>query len=261
MDFNAIKRRFKVTKDYGHKCSAHCPAHDDTVSSLTLEYKTDRDKTFIKCHGGCTPAEVLRAAGLTFKDLYAVEKSRKREEPERVYKYRNEEVKVDLLQFNFSEVGNAKRLLALHGKNLRYQALTKRWYLWGGTHWEVDDTLKIELLAKDVLARLQKAANGIDTRVENGSKLKQRVMNFIMASESDAKIKSMINQCNNEEEIAVTKMDEEIYKINTINGTVNLKEGTVESHNREDLITKVLPFSYHKEGTCENWLKFLDKKF
>ncbi|MEG0775046.1 phage/plasmid primase, P4 family [Clostridium sp.] len=261
MDFNAIKRRFKVTKDYGHKCRAHCPAHNDNVSSLSLEYKIDKNKTLIKCHGGCTTEEVLRAAGLTFRDLYAVNRKINRNEPERVYKYRNEEGKVDLLGFNFSEVGNAKRLLALHGKNLRYQALTKRWYLWGGTHWEVDETLKIELLAKDVLERLQKAASGIDTREESGSKFKQRVMNFIMASESDNKIKSMINQCKNEEEIAVTKMDQEIYKINTVNGTVNLKEGTVEAHNREDLITKVLPFNYNKEATCENWLKFLDKIF
>lgn len=261
MDFNSIKSKFKIVKDQGDRCKAHCPAHNDKQGSLNLKYDRNKGKTLVYCDDGCRLEEILRVTGLTFKDLYHRENKLKQQDKERLRSNKDRRESIDLLRFNFSEVGNAKRLLAVHGKNIRYQTLINKWYVWTGTHWEVDETFKVERFSKDVIARLQKAATAIDTKDEVGSRFKQKVMNFVMASESDSKIRSMMNQCRNEEEVAITRMDEDIYKLNVANGTVSLKDGIIEDHHREDLITKVLPLDYNKEAICENWLRFLHKIF
>jgi hypothetical protein len=52
------------------KWQARCPAHDDRSPSLSVR-EGDNGKTLIRCWAGCATADVLRAAGLTWADLFA----------------------------------------------------------------------------------------------------------------------------------------------------------------------------------------------
>ena len=47
--------------------------------------------------------------------------------------------------------------------------------------------------------------------------------------------------------------------LNVTNGTLNLKNGELRSHIREDLITKLVPIDYSPEATCPRWLQFLEQ--
>ena len=47
-----------------------------------------------------------------------------------------------------TDVGNGKRLVATHGKDLRYCHQMKTWLLWTGQRWQVDTTQKIMQFAK-----------------------------------------------------------------------------------------------------------------
>lgn len=50
---------------------AKCPAHDDKTPSLSISIGREKpDLILIHCFAGCTLDSVLRAAGLTFRDLY-----------------------------------------------------------------------------------------------------------------------------------------------------------------------------------------------
>src|SRR5262245_61068104 len=46
----------------------HCPAHPDRTPSLSVRREADR--WLIHCFAGCPPEAILRAAGLTFADLF-----------------------------------------------------------------------------------------------------------------------------------------------------------------------------------------------
>ena len=96
-----------------------------------------------------------------------------------------------LIYFNFSDMGNAERLMAIYGKNIKYSPICTRWFIWSGKHWEIDNFGKIELLTKDVLRKLQ--ADG-DTLTEDHEKLKESVKKFVLRSETDGRVKAMINQ-------------------------------------------------------------------
>ena len=49
--------------------AACCPAHDDRKASLSV-MESDDGTVLVKCHAGCTTEAVLKAVGLTLKDLF-----------------------------------------------------------------------------------------------------------------------------------------------------------------------------------------------
>lgn len=49
--------------------TALCPAHDDTMNSLSIGQGSD-GRALIHCHAGCTFQEVLAAMGLRARNLF-----------------------------------------------------------------------------------------------------------------------------------------------------------------------------------------------
>jgi putative DNA primase/helicase len=54
----------------------------------------------------------------------------------------------------YTELGNAKRFIRQHGQNLRFVQLWKKWLMWDGTRWAVDDTYKVIQRAKETVRSL-----------------------------------------------------------------------------------------------------------
>ena len=49
-----------------------------------------------------------------------------------------------------TDLGNAKRLVRIHGNNLKYCAVWVKWLMWDDVRWRVDDILEVEKLTEDV---------------------------------------------------------------------------------------------------------------
>jgi len=75
--------KFKISNRKGNRLQAFCPAHDDKKASLSILVSEDRLLLF--CHAGCRVEDVLKAANLTFSDLF-VDKP-----PVAIYQYRNQD--------------------------------------------------------------------------------------------------------------------------------------------------------------------------
>lgn len=56
--------------------------------------------------------------------------------------------------FTLTDLGNARRLVAQHGKNIRYCYAENRWYVWNGRIWEPDETGEIMRLAKETVGTI-----------------------------------------------------------------------------------------------------------
>jgi putative DNA primase/helicase len=54
----------------------------------------------------------------------------------------------------YTELGNAKRFIRQHGQDLRFVQLWKKWLMWDGTRWAVDDTYKVIQRAKETVRSL-----------------------------------------------------------------------------------------------------------
>lgn len=83
-NIDAIKSHFKIDphKDKGDRFQAYCPAHEDKNASLSV--KLTSEKALIFCHAGCKVDAILKAAGLTYADLFTNSHT-----PTNIYQYRN----------------------------------------------------------------------------------------------------------------------------------------------------------------------------
>ena len=113
-------RHFNISRRYGDKAQARCPAHNDKQASLAIA--KGKKCTLFYCHAGCTLSDILTAAGLEKKDTFydskplktnwqAYVESREKRKIEAVYNY---------VSFN----GNyAFTKIRLEGKKLLYGIL------------------------------------------------------------------------------------------------------------------------------------------
>jgi 5S rRNA maturation endonuclease (ribonuclease M5) len=76
-------------KRSGKGWEARCPAHEDRKPSLSINEGAD-GRALIKCHAGCSTDAVLRAIGLTTKDLFGHAQSRNGSQLVATYDYTDE---------------------------------------------------------------------------------------------------------------------------------------------------------------------------
>jgi putative DNA primase/helicase len=85
------------------------------------------------------------------------------------------------------------------------------------------------------------------------------VLKWALKSESMARIKAMIELAKSEPGIPVLhhQFDANAWLLNCLNGTIELKNGTIREHRREDLITKLCPIVSDADAICPQWMAFL----
>lgn len=168
---------------------------------------------------------------------------------------------INLINYNFSDVGNAERLIAMYNKIIRYNPVRKKWFIWSGKHWNMDCTGRIEVLARKVIKTLQLQGIMLDDGLAENIDLRKQIQKFVLKSEADNRIKAMINQSRTEHNIILMNMNKNVYLLNLKNGTLNLKTGELQEHNRKDYITRLVNVEYNPGAECPNWKEFIDKIF
>jgi putative DNA primase/helicase len=71
----------------------------------------------------------------------------------------------------------------------------------------------------------------------------------------------MIKLAENDARIAMNNksLDKDHWLLNVVNGTIDLHTGELQSHNPNDLITKLAPVEFDPAASCPTWLSFLDR--
>jgi len=167
-----------------------------------------------------------------------------------------------LINYNFSDVGNAERLIAMYGNTIRFSHMQDAFLIWSGRHWQADSTGGVMRLAKSTLKSLKAEGEAIDdSKDESLAALKKQILSFAVRSENDSRIRAMVNLCKSHSEIIIGNTDSDPFLLNVKNGTLNLKTGKLQSHVKSDYITKLVDIDYDIEARCDNWRSFLDKIF
>ncbi len=158
--------------------------------------------------------------------------------------------------FHLTDVGNAQRLVARHGKDLRYCHPWKKWLVWDGTRWRKDSTAEVVRRAKETVRSIYAEA----AKTED-SKIRQQLANHAKSSESEKRLKSMVNLADSEQGIWILpeQLDRDIWLLNCLNGTLDLRSGSSRNHQQEDMITKMVPVDHDKDAKCPMWESFLDR--
>lgn len=160
--------------------------------------------------------------------------------------------------YNRTDFGNAERLVARFGADLRYCHAMNNWLVWKGTHWQEDKDGHAERLAKKTVRLIYQEAAGTLDDAE-----RKAIAQHALRSESKKVIRDMLILAQSEEKIPIKRedLDANTWLLNCANGTVDLKTGALRKHQREDKITKCLAVKYVKDAQCPQWLAFLNKIF
>ncbi|MCA1716262.1 MAG: phage/plasmid primase, P4 family [Actinobacteria bacterium] len=156
--------------------------------------------------------------------------------------------------FNTTDLGNSRRLVAWEGGDLRYCYPWGRWLVWTGRNWLVDDRGEVLKRAKATVSRIyQEAAAARDEET------RKALAKHAMSSESERKIKAMVELAKPEVSILPEELDADPWKLNVLNGTIDLRSGKLLEHNRADLVTKIAPVEYGPMAAAPHWEEVLER--
>jgi putative DNA primase/helicase len=181
-------------------------------------------------------------------------------------------------EFHLTDMGNAQRLVARHGENIRYAPHFKRYLFWAGSHWQRDAAGEVEKMGKETVrsiydeskalyneaVALAKSSSGslLDSEGDPAKKKKalaDQLWTWAHRSEGKERLRAMIELARTEDGIPVWphEMDADAWRFNCLNGTVDLRTGVLHPHRREDLNTIVAPVEYDPDAGHPVWDRFL----
>ncbi len=160
---------------------------------------------------------------------------------------------------NLTDMGNADRLISLHGDEILFCYPWNTWLIWNGKRWQRDETGEIDRKAEATVRSIYaEAAN------EPDRERRFEIVKHAKQSESASKIKAMIDRAKNRRPAVPDQFDRDTFLFNVQNGTINLRTGELRPHNKNDLITKISPAKYDLssgefdlEKEAPLWDKFL----
>lgn len=190
---------------------------------------------------------------------------------------------------HLTDLGNARRLVRLKGRDLRYVGPWKKWLLWNGIRWVLDvgvevlrtfDAVLKELL--DIEAGQRKAmalriallgdggimevlSSGKPEDLERAAKSQHLVgqaddiLRWERKSEDRRHVEAAVALARSRPEVAIgpESLDKDPWLLNVENGTLDLRTGELRAARREDLITKWCPTDYDPLAKAPTFEAFL----
>lgn len=171
--------------------------------------------------------------------------------------------------FALTDLGNAERLIARHGADLRYST-AYGWLVWDGARWEPDTPRKsmewakhtIRAIREEAAFKAQQAAKETDeTRRGTLDGAAKALFAWAIKSESNRSLTSALQLAETEPGVYVPTedLDTDPFLLTVGNGTLNLLTGCLRPSERADLCTKRVATPYLPDALCPIWLAFLER--
>jgi putative DNA primase/helicase len=156
-----------------------------------------------------------------------------------------------------TDVGNAQRLVATHGHDLRWVPRWKTWMVWDGRRWARDESGEVERRAKMVTRDMLLEAADLE-----GEK-RQALVQHALKSEQSSRIKAMVDLARTEPGVSLPydALDQQPMLLTVANGTLDLRTGKLGPFDRAHLMSKAVDITYDPEAACPVWEQTLSVIF
>lgn len=161
-------------------------------------------------------------------------------------------------EFNATDLGNAKRLVSRHKHQIRYFHVWKKWLVWDGKRWLMDDSGYILRLAKETAKNIYVEATTIHDETH-----RKMIARWGIQSESERRLRAMVSLAESEEGVPIlpSQMDVNPWLFNCLSGTIDLRTGKPTLHDPKNRIMKMAPVTYNPNAVCPTWVKLLETIF
>ena len=163
---------------------------------------------------------------------------------------------VDLDAYRGTDEANGALFLKLHGMDVLYCPPWDKWLVWCGSHWRIDDSIRVRRLAADLPRQLYKDASEATDSSERRS-----IADLALKLESNNRQSALLEMAKCRVVVHNSELDKGRFLLNAANGTVDLKNGKLRGHARADLLTHDAAIQYDPAATCPTWTRFLNDVF
>jgi putative DNA primase/helicase len=150
-----------------------------------------------------------------------------------------------------TDLGNAERLVARHGRDLRYCHPWGCWIVWDRRRWAID-----KIAAARHRARETVRAIGREASREGDDEHRKALFRWALTSEKRDRISALLHLAEAEAGVPVLPeaLNTDPFAFNCANGTIDLRTGKLRPHRRDDMITQLCPLDYDPYAPCPLWL-------
>ena len=158
-----------------------------------------------------------------------------------------------------TDLGNAKRLVKLFRKVLRYVPEFRKWICWNGQCWVLDHDGEVQRFAKETVELIFAEAKTVDDA--GNTDLSKKLREHALKSQSAGRLSAMVKVAKSEPgtPIPSSQLDAEPMLLGVQNGVLDLKTGQMGKAEPGQYITKLANAAYDPSATCPVWLAFLDQ--
>ena len=162
--------------------------------------------------------------------------------------------------FPLTDLGNAERLMAAHGANLRYHVNAGTWLRWTGKVWSEDSAGEVHRLAAQSVRAMMQEAEAIPSLEERAALVKHA-----LRSESAPRLAAAVDLAARGHlpgvRVMANELDRDPWALNVLNGVLDLHTGKLRLHDPKDLHTKLAAVVFDPEARCPRWEQFLREVF
>lgn len=153
----------------------------------------------------------------------------------------------------FTDLGNAERLIERHGHELRYVPQWG-WLVWDGTRWKRDEHDEVMEFAKETVRNLRREA-----AETNDGKRGRALWDHANRSEARYRLEAMVKLAQSDRSIQarIEDFDRDPWLFNCQNGTLDLRTGELRPHNPADHLSKIAKASYDPNAASDVFQNFL----
>ena len=159
------------------------------------------------------------------------------------------------LTFRLSDAGNAERFVKMHGLDVRFCPVVG-WLVWDGRRWSPD-------MSGELMRRALESARLLYLQADRAADQKEaaRTYSWARASESANRLKATLEIAASHLDVVVApeRLDADPMLLNVMNGTIDLRSGTIRRHDPLNLITKLAPVHFDQKATAKLWPAFLER--
>ncbi|MGI6225755.1 MAG: DNA primase family protein [Peptococcales bacterium] len=160
-----------------------------------------------------------------------------------------------------SDLVFAQKFIEIHGNKVRYCHPYKKWLIFNGKQWVIDEEEKIHYLGLDVAKYYFELAQQQLKKETQDLNIVEKLGKIGIKLTNNRTIYQFVEAARRLPGVPIRpeELDQDIYKLNTKNCTIDLRDGRSLIHDSRDLITKMCNAEYRANAQCPTWLKFLDR--
>lgn len=155
-----------------------------------------------------------------------------------------------------TEAANATRLVERFGNDVRWCDPWNKWLVWDGKRWKHDDSRRVEALAKSVAADLWDEVAEASKEADDATL--KHMWKFVAVSNQANGIRNAVSLSRPDLAVLPATLDTHQWLLNVDNGTLDLRDGTLRPHDRNDYLTQLAPVAYDPAARFTTWRRFLE---